>query len=120
MSCRNIYCDAQSKVTYPQIIQVCKVCEGERRGGEGVCKSSAKAGRQVGQFVCLLMTIFVDMVMVIVDVLCYAYAAVYQKCAFGCFTNIKFWKFILHKNDSWSCAMHTGESDYFVKEREGR
>ena len=69
-----------SKVTYPQIIQVCKVCEGERRGGEGVCKSSAKAGRQVGQFVCLLMTIFLDMVMVIVDVLCYAYAAVYLKC----------------------------------------
>ena len=26
------------------------------------------------------MTIFVDMVMVIVDVLCYAYAAVYLKC----------------------------------------
>ena len=66
MSCRNIYCDAQSKVTYLQIIeQVCKVCEGERRGGEGVCKSSAKAGRQVGQFFCLVTTIFVEVVMMV-------------------------------------------------------
>ena len=64
MSCRNIYCDAQSKVTYPQIIeQVCKVCEGERRGGEGVCKSPAKAGRQVGHFFCLVRMIFVEVVM---------------------------------------------------------
>ena len=47
------------------MIQVCKVCEGEGRGGEGVCKSPAKAGRQVGQFFCLLITIFVELVMMV-------------------------------------------------------